>query len=522
MADISKLSNDELLAMLEKNRSSIAGDMAKSLGTGTVEGAIGIAGLPGDALKLGENAVGYVKPKDPGPDAVGKVPSSDKSLIPTSPEIKERVEQRFGKLYEPQGMAGEYSRTFGQMLPAAAFPGSAATRVGNVVLPALASESAGQLFKGQPQEAFMRVAGALLGVPAVAGRAVTPLPASAERNRLVGILNDEGVTSLTAGQRSGSKPLQWFEQTMSDLPFAGKGARRITDEGKEQFTTATLRRVGEQGTRADDVTMNNAFERIGQQFDDLASRNNIQADQRLYNDLGDVLRHYRDVVAPNSQVPVVNNTLSDIVQTVRQQNGQISGAQYSDFRTRLNKIARNTNDGQLSDTLFGIQRSLDDAMERSIPGGSPDAALWRQTRREYRNIIPLEKAVTGAGAETAEGLVSPSQLRNAVVNENRRAYARGEGDYAELARAGEGVMRELPNSGTAPRSFMQSLTTGAGLTATGGIPIGAGRVVTSGPVQSYLGNQLLAPALRGTSPKRDALVQLLLSEPRLQLSAPTP
>ena len=114
----------------------------------------------------------------------------------------------------------------------------------------------------------------------------------------------------------------------------------------------------------------------------------------------------------------------------------------------------------------------------------------------------LEKAAAGAGAATAEGNISPAQLRTAVASGNNRgAYARGQGDLAELTRAGIGVMSPLPNSGTAPRQWMQNAAatlpaivggaSGGGVGALAGLlaaPM-AGRALMSSPIQAYLGNQ---------------------------------
>ena len=62
-------------------------------------------------------------------------------------------------------------------------------------------------------------------------------------------------------------------------------------------------------------------------------------------------------------------------------------------------------------------------------------------------------AVTGRRG--ARGITRSAQAlarkNGDTVTQNRRAYARGQGDFADLARAGEGVMKPLPNSGTAPR-----------------------------------------------------------------------
>jgi hypothetical protein len=170
-------------------------------------------------------------------------------------------------------------------------------------------------------------------------------------------------------------------------------------------------------------------------------------------------------------------------------------------------------------------------MERSMfrAGNQADLQLLRQARNEYRNMIVLEKAATGAGSGAAEGLISPSQLRNAVVQQSRRAYGRGQGDFAELARAGEALLKPLPQSGTSPRHnvthMLQTIgaIVGGGAGAAGGpggaaagalaglaAPAIAGRALLSRPAQAYLGNQLLMHRPRGAA-ARQAFNNLLLA-----------
>ena len=98
-------------------------------------------------------------------------------------------------------------------------------------------------------------------------------------------------------------------------------------------------------------------------------------------------------------------------------------------------------------------------MDRSIAKYNPsDAGLWRDARNTYRNLMVVEQAATGAGEGAASGLISPAKLRQATLSKHgRRNYARGKGDFAELARAGEVAMTPLPNSGTASRISARNL-----------------------------------------------------------------
>jgi hypothetical protein len=144
---------------------------------------------------------------------------------------------------------------------------------------------------------------------------------------------------------------------------------------------------------------------------------------------------------------------------------------------------------------------MDNAMERSIAQTNPaDAGLWAQIRRHYGNYKDLAQASGGAGEQAAEGLFSPANLKSAISSGNNRGrYVRGEGDLAELARAGINVMTPLPQSGTAPRAMMQGMLMG-GAGVAGGLPgllggmvapVIAGRALMSSPVQGYLGNQIM-------------------------------
>src|SRR5690606_37549595 len=126
--------------------------------------------------------------------------------------------------------------------------------------------------------------------------------------------------------------------------------------------------------------------------------------------------------------------------------GTGSGPAYSATRSRLSGMVNDTrhSDPPFSRALATIRDALDDAAERAMPANL--MGQFRLARREYKNLMILEKAATGAGADASKGLISPAQLRNAAKTTDRRGYARGKGDFDELARAGVGVMTPLPQS----------------------------------------------------------------------------
>lgn len=528
---------------------SVAADIAKSGGIGLVKGGLSLAGLPGDARNIASAATDYIGGKlGASPEAVqsfkDKVqsvakyaplpPISTLATAPSSSDLQKEIEGVTGEFYKPKTVAGEYAQTAGEFAPALIGGGEGlisklATRV---ALPAALSETGGQITKGTEAEPYARIAGALMSpaVLAAGRRAITPFAATPERTQLVDVLRNEGVP-LTAGQRSGNKALQWAESTFGDMPGAGgRPAEMMTDQ-QEQFTRAALRRAGEDATRASPEAIDNAFNRIGGQFDAIGARNNVIPDAQFVQDLQAARNEYHNLVGPHARAPAVDNTIGDIASQMQRNGGMLTGEQYNAMTSRLAKQARQArNDPQLQDALQGLRDSLDDAFERTLTstGNVQDAAALREARNQYRNLLVLEKAATGAGAATAEGLISPSQLRGAVVQQNRRGYARGRGDFADLARAGEAVLRPLPQSGTAPRQNMQHMLSllgsiiggtagsaggpaGTALGAVTGVaaPAAAGRVMMSRPVQAYLGNQLLQPGARDTT--TSALTRALLA-----------
>lgn len=532
-------------------------DVAKGGASGVGRGAIGTFGAAGDLRHATSAAADYLgEMVGASPETVKRIkdkaysaaqwtlPTAVLSNAPSSADIDKFVGGDAGSRnavgevldYKPETMAGKYTRTAGEYAPALLGGGEGlisklATRV---LAPAAASEAAGLVTEGTAAEPWARAAGALMS-PAIVSmgrRLITPLPASAERSALVDTLRNEGI-NVTAGQATGNKGLQWAESALSDLPGAGGGAAHTMTNQGEQFTSAALRRAGEQAERASPEVIDNAFNRIGNQFETIGARNHVRPDAQLAQDLRATRDEYQNLVGPHARAPVVDNTIADIADQMQRNGGILTGEQYNAMTSRLARQARQTtNDPQLRDTLHGLRDSLDDAFERSLTraGNTQDAAALREARNQYRNLMVLEKAATGAGSAAAEGLISPSQLRNAVVQQDRRGYARGRGDFSELARAAEGVMKPLPQSGTAPRQYINHLISllSAGIGgATAGLPgvaagiaapAAAGRLLMSRPVQGYLGNQVLAPAAPESGVSR--LARILTAARDASLSPP--
>lgn len=541
-----------------EDQPSVATDVAASGASGAARGTADLLGLPGtigDALNTGmgyalkkgyEGATGVANfvtgngftPSEPEPGSF-----FGGSAIPSSVVSGDAMRDYAAKAtngatdYQPKTTAGEYARTVGEFLPGAvAFGGLNPVAIGrNAILPAVASESAGQLTEETGYEPYARVAGALIGgaAPSLMRRSVTPLPVSTERKAMIDVLKREGV-DLTAGQATGRKSLQAMESELG----GGAAASAMEKQG-EQFTAAVLKKAGiTDASRATPEVIDNAYTRIGKQFDDLSARNTVSIDQQAGQELGDTLRTYQDLVGPANVAPVIQNTIADIAGKAAQ--GPISGEFYKTTASRLARLARSAKDPELKNALLDIRSSLDDAMERSIASTNPsDLGAFREARGQYRNLLAITQAATGAGENAALGLISPQSLRQAAVGQGRSAYARGQGDFADLSHAGNAIMSPLPNSGTPIRLAARGAGAGSGALIgallTGGNPIGAGvgalaspilnagigRALLSAPVRAYLGNQVAAQAPNVPARVQGLIRALLQSDEARQQGALT-
>jgi hypothetical protein len=545
--DLAKMSDDELLALYQQpaaqdlskmsdaelmkaygTKSTQGEDILKSGGSGLASGATKLAGLIPDIAGMAKGAANkYLF--DPllnatlGPPSKPLTPENqppDINALAGSANIQKGVESLTGDFYKPQTTAGKYAHSVGESLPGSVIvPGSAAFRTLSGIGAGLGAEAAGQSVEGtkyEPYAPYARVGGAVLGglTPSIAGRAVTPLPASVARQRNVDTLADEGVTSLTAGQRTGNKRLQYLESGASSAPMAGGGAERIQEAGQRQFTEAALRRAGVASEEATPEVLRQNHQRLTNEFRTLSYRNTLVPDNQFITDLTASVRNYRNV--PNSQQrAMIQGYIDDIVEHVNA--GQMPGVEYQAMRSRLSRQANNNrvNDPDLSEALRGMRNALDNAMGRSIPAA--DQQAWQTARLQYGAQKDISKVASRAGEATAEGQLVPANLRNTVAANNRDAYSRGEGQFTDLARAGAGVMSPLPNSGTAQRSNALDLLNQATL---GIVPAITGRTVMSRPVQGWLGNQLLARGLRDDPAGRRALFQALAEASRNKLAPP--
>lgn len=477
----------------------MATDVAKSAGVGLAQGAIGLATLPGNLEALGRAGI------NAGAGMLGiKPPVSDETYLTNFDDAKRRIEPYTGKFYEPQTTMGKFARTIGEFAPlAVGGPAGLAARGVRAAAPAIASEAAGQATEGTAAEPWARVGGALAGgqLPAVGRRLATPAPADPTRAAAVQALEAEGVNALTAGQRTGSRPLRWLEDATATVPGGGGRAIAAQTQAAEQFTAATLRRAGIQADRATPPVLDNAFQQIGAEYQAVGvGLAPMQTTPQLANRLGTIAADYASMVPPAMQVPLIAN----VARQIGNATPQLTGQQYVSLHSELRRAQRGLkSDPQAARAVGEIVSAVEAQMVRSQPANQRQAWLnyTRDLNTRYRNLVAIESAAGAAGEQAALGLISPAALKNAVKAQNKRDYTRGRSELARLARAGEAVMKPLPSSGTAERGMAQGMLSAPG--SIGGMAIGG-----ADPVSALVG--AVAPGAA------KAATAQLITAPRMQ------
>lgn len=243
--------------------SAISADMGKGLVSGVENGVAGMAGIPGMASyafdkgldKIG-GGVDWAMAHALG--ALGMLPAGETpetllaaaNAIPSVKQSDYLTPQTIGNAatkarvplynYQPQSVPGQYAKTAGEFLPA-----GIKAPITSALLPAIASETAGQVTKGTGLEGPARLAGALLGG---AGGTLMGTGADATRQLMSGAPD---IAAAQAAQRAGvpmprmalsTKPaVQGMAMSLKTPPFIGTPIRQSADASMAQINNAVRR-----------------------------------------------------------------------------------------------------------------------------------------------------------------------------------------------------------------------------------------------------------------------------------------
>jgi len=469
-----------------------AADTAASGAAGVTRGVAELAGLPGTLGNLMD--VGFEK--------IGLIPEGAAERM-QSPLSGAALRGYMGSAtggateYVGEGVPQRIAGTVGEFIG-----GGAGAKVGTVA--GAGSELAGMATEGTAAEPYARVAGAIaapVGVAALqrgAQRAISPMAGeiSPARQRAVETLRSEGIQP-TAGQVVGGTAAekQLFREASTAV------GRAKTEQALGDFTEAVMKRVGSSAQRATPDALEEAATRIGGVFDDVVEGVGVVPSRDNLISMNSALKAYKELAPKASAAPIFKNVQKALNQAAV--SGQPIPAEIvKTWRSTMSKLTKSS-DAAMREAAIESLEAIDDAINASlIAARKPEAiAQLREARGQYRNLLAIEDAAKRADVE---GVLSPLQLRSALIAQGRRRYVQGKGDLGPITRAASDVLKPLPNSGTQQRlSAGQVLGGASGGTATG-LAAGFGLGLDPLTATAVGGATAITPAIRNRFLASDA------------------
>lgn len=473
--DVSQLSDDELRKLLgqqqpspamlsdDQLRAALASSRPQIDDPGALESAMIGAGKAATRLGQGVQQAYYW--------ATG----NDKAQA----DLKARVDEE-NRLYAPLKQMRPWATGIGEALPAMAIPlGAAASIPAALGKAAVTGALPGAIEYGTADERAKAawqgaVGGALGGAAGIGlGRLINPVRGAGPEaiSNITGAADKFNIP-LTAGQATGSKPLQYVESALAQLPGSAGRMANVNAAQQQAINQATARVMGQDAATVTPEVVQQAMKGAGRAIEGNTARFDVPLSEQLVADLAAVESRYMKRL-PSQQRPIVQTYIDEILA----HDGKIPGDVYQGIRSDLGADAAGAAKGSLKNALGGIQGALDKAFKNAADAET-NAALGA-AREQYTNAKLLKRAATATGDVS----------RAVVANAGKGA----KGDLGDLS-ALLGKIKPLPDSGTAQRSFwMNALTKNplellapANLFAATGVPYLAATAVTRQPTKAYL------------------------------------
>lgn len=395
------------------------------------------------------------------------------------------------------------STFIGEALPMlAAIPAA-----GSVAGAALAGALPGALEYGSLDERAGRAVGGAVGgglgtvAGKMVGRAVQPFRPPAGLNQTGRDAADRLGVQLRPGEITGSKPMQWMESVMNDLPFSASMAEKAQAARQGAINRAGARSIGQTANLVTEDVLANARGAISGVFDSVLSKTRVHLDPQFQAEVkhitnSKVMKVLRDedtqaIIAPFQNMP---------------QGGRIhvDGDWFQANKTALNDAIRGAyTAGQpgKARALEKFENALDDAATRSM--SSADRRAYDAARKQWANLRALE-----AGQVVEAGNVVPSRVDAVLRNRYKAAYKEGKinGPLADVGRLSQ-AYKALPQSGTAPRALYQGIAAGSAFAN----PLGTLAALAAPPIaqkfmQSNAGRHYLTKGMANITPEMEKLL----------------
>jgi hypothetical protein len=422
-------------------------DMARSVPGAVAKTAAGIGGMVGDILDINRT-----RPTDPEPAnwverMLQYTNPSNVLPIPRSSQIAGALSYPTGGFYEPKTMAGRATETAVDFAPAAVAPGRALVKAGRVLLPAAASEIAGELTRGTPAEPYARVAGGVAGGGLMGGAEGLAAERAASRAvpTTLQLKNSAGYSAFA------SNPVTLTPEAINALSdrFGQTAIRVALNEAKinrEPHLVTEFQNLLNTNPASRPATLTTeAADKIRQAFDDLAEKGNpnqARGWQQRSDDLENVIQQTpqindaRNVWARYRKSQIIDKAI-DAARNVSGTPGGL-GDQAEALRREFLKIARSR--------TFNTFSPSDQQAIKAVANGT----LTANTLQQLGKLSPVRNGISRWGE--LMGVASGEWLQSlgiAAAGEAARqgsnlASRRAARIASETVRSGQKVINPFP------------------------------------------------------------------------------
>lgn len=429
--------------------------------------------------------------------------------LQTARPIATSVGEALPSMVVPVGGAGGALATAGKLALSGAVPSALEYGTPEERAKRAAGSAAGAVIGGQvvPKLAGMAVEVGKAGLKGLAGKITPEAMALAARAKELGI-------PVNAAQLGDSKFLKTLASSIEQMPFTG-GAKAAANQ-YSAYTNAVGKTFGADVDKITPEVYNFHKKRLGEQFEDLAARNNLDVNPALKSKLGGIIAE-AESTASDDTIRAVKNIFSRVAEQSESQGGKVAAevspilneageaivkkaASETPVSTKLPGSAYSSIDSELGRIIKGggekgmyakeMQKAIREAMDSSI---SPaDQALWTETRNQYKNLKAVRDIVA---KDQGGGNIPPTGLMNALNNTEagKEAMAMGSrGTLGELGQIGKQFVRDtVPNSGT-PQRLMAMGIIGGGGTLAGYDPATIAGMMAGGATTGRLLNKVMS------------------------------
>lgn len=276
---------------------------------------------------------------------------------------------------------------------------------------------------------------------------------------------------LSYDQITASKAVKNAQKVSQELPFSGQAGFR--EAQLSAWNKQILKTVGIEGDKFTKPIMDEAFTKVGKEFDALGSGKTFNLDP--FTQKAAEIESNASMMATNDAKENLQNVYKMVIDNT-EKDGTISGEKLGLLRSKINELARKSNSPDTQDLLHDLENALIDTM---TAGDDVEKGLLSDAKQKYKNLLAIEPLAAKAKA----GNISPSLLNDRVFRVYGREHVRGNaGPISDLAQIGFELLPELGGSDTLQKAVYMGGATGAAITnpVKTAIGLGTNRAIQSG------------------------------------------